>query len=386
MKKTAARLDTFKESIFATMSKLAMEHGAINIGQGFPDFEGPEWVRNIACEKIASGSNQYAPYPGSANLRKSLSELYKKSYNLDYDWDKEISISAGATEAIFATIMAIVNPGDEVIVFEPFYDSYYASIIMAGGIPVPVTLHAPTFSFDEKELKNSITAKTKLILLNTPHNPTGKMFSKDELLVISKLAIENDLYVMSDEVYEYLTFDKNIHIPIATLPGMKERTITISSSGKTFGLTGWKIGWAASSPFLSEKIRMVRQYTTFAVATPFQEAMADAYKQFDSYLPVFRKEYTEKRDFFFQGLVEAGFKPLPPQGTYFLMCPISNKTSKNDVDYCMELITQKKVVGIPPSVFYLKSNEGQGFVRFCFAKKHSTLENALENLKTLKTI
>lgn len=381
MKTTAHRLDTFKESIFATMSKLAAEHSAINIGQGFPDFEGPEWVRNIAREKIAHGSNQYAPYPGSVKLRQSLSELYKKSYNLTYDWNQEISITAGATEAIFATIMAIVNPGDEVIVFEPFYDSYYASIIMAGGIPVPVTLHAPEFTFDEAELKKAVSNKTKLILLNTPHNPTGKMFSKNELQVIAKIACENDLYVMSDEVYEYLTFDNNVHIPIATLDGMQERTITISSSGKTFGLTGWKIGWAASSKMLSEKIRMVRQYTTFAVATPFQEAMADAYKQFSDYLPVFRREYTEKRDFFIQGMKQAGFNPLPPQGTYFLMCPIANKTTKNDIDYCMELITEKKVVGIPPSVFYLKSKEGQKFVRFCFAKKQETLENAIKNLQ-----
>lgn len=381
MKTTAHRLDTFKESIFATMSKLATEHSAINIGQGFPDFEGPEWVRNIAREKIANGSNQYAPYPGSVKLRQSLSALYKNSYNLNYDWNQEISITAGATEAIFATIMAIVNPGDEVIVFEPFYDSYYASIIMAGGIPVPVTLHAPEFTFDETELKKAVTNKTKLILLNTPHNPTGKMFSKSELQVIAKLACENDLYVMSDEVYEYLTFDKNVHIPIATLDGMQERTITISSSGKTFGLTGWKIGWTASSKMLSEKIRMVRQYTTFAVATPFQEAMADAYTQFSAYLPVFRQEYTQKRDFFIQGMKQAGFTPLTPQGTYFLMCPISNKTTKNDIDYCMELITEKKVVGIPPSVFYLKSNEGQKFVRFCFAKKQVTLENAIKNLQ-----
>ncbi len=383
MKSTATRIETFKESIFATMSKLALENKAINLSQGFPDFEGPEWIRKIAAEKIMHGSNQYAPYPGSVNLRQNLQTLYKKNYHLDYDWNSEISISVGATEAIYSIITAVVNPGDEVVVFEPFYDSYQASIIMAGGTIKPVTLKAPDFHFDENELKKAISSKTKMIIVNTPHNPTGKMFSKKELEIVAQLAIENDLYVLSDEVYEYLTFDDHKHIPIATLPQMKERTFTVSSAGKTLGLTGWKIGWVCTSATLSTKFRMVRQFTSFSVATPFQEAVAEAMNSFDTYIPEFQKQYKEKRDYFYAGLIELGFKPNKPEGTYFIMCPIENKTSKNDVDYAMELIVDKKVAAIPPSVFYAVSDEGKKYLRFCFAKKHSTLSDALTNLKSL---
>lgn len=380
MKKSADRISTFKESIFATMSKLAIEHKAINIGQGFPDFSGPEWISKIAAEKVLNGNNQYAPYPGTVNLRQALQELYKKNYNLNYDWNSEISISVGATEAIFSVILSLINPGDEVVVFEPFYDSYYASIIMAGGIVKPVTLHAPDFNFDENELRNAITKKTKLIIVNTPHNPTGKMFSKDELEFIAKLAIENDLYVMSDEVYEYMTYEGHKHIPIATLPGMQERTLTVSSAGKTLGFTGWKIGWMCSSKELSDRFRMVRQFTSFSVATALQDAVAESIKSFDTYIPEFRNLYQQKRDYFYQGLKEVGFHPKLPQGTYFFMCPIENKTKKTDIDYALELIVDKKVATIPPSVFYLNSKDGQKYLRFCFAKQQSTLDSALNNL------
>jgi N-succinyldiaminopimelate aminotransferase len=383
MKSTAHRIESFKESIFATMSKLALEHQALNLSQGFPDFEGPEWVRKIASDKVLNGNNQYAPYPGSVNLRKALQGLYKKNYHLDYDWNSEISISVGATEAIYSIISAVVNPGDEVILFEPFYDSYYASVIMAGGIVKPVTLHAPDFSFDPKELEEAVSNKTKLIIVNSPHNPTGKMFSKKECEFISKLAVANDLYVLSDEVYEYLTFDEFVHTPMAQYEGMKDRTFTVSSAGKTLGLTGWKIGWVCTSSELTIKFRMVRQFTSFSVATAFQEAVAEAILQFDKYIPEFKKQYLEKRDYFYQGLIELGFTPNKPQGTYFIMCPISNKTSLNDVDYAMELITKKKVAAIPPSVFYSKSEQGKKYLRFCFAKKEETLRGALFNLKNL---
>lgn len=381
MKQTAHRIESFKESIFATMSKLALDNNAINLSQGFPDFEGPEWIRKIASEKVLNGNNQYAPYPGSVNLRKALQGLYQKNYSLTYDWNQEISISVGATEAIYSIITAVVNPGDEVILFEPFYDSYQASIIMNGGIVKPVTLHAPHFSFNESDLEKAITAKTKMIIVNSPHNPTGKMFSKSELEFISSLAIKHDLYVLSDEVYEYLTFDGNVHIPMAQMKGMKDRTFTVSSAGKTLGLTGWKIGWVCTSPELTTKFRMVRQFTSFSVATPFQEAVAEAIAQFDSYIPEFQKLYLEKRNSFYQGLIDLGFTPKKPQGTYFIMCPIENKTKKSDVDYAMELIVLKKVAAIPPSVFYAQSKDGEKYLRFCFAKKTETLKNALSNLK-----
>ena len=363
------------------MSKLAQENQAINLSQGFPDFEGPEWIRKIASEKLLNGNNQYAPYPGVVSLRKALQGLYLKNYGLSYDWNQEISVSVGATEAVYATITAVVNPGDEVVMFEPYFDSYAASIVMAGGVVRAVTLNAPDFGFHEEELKAAIGPKTKMIILNTPHNPTGKMFSKKELEFVASVAIQNDLFVLSDEVYEYLIFDQNVHIPIATLPGMRERTFTISSAGKTLGLTGWKVGWVCTTPALTQRFRMVRQYTTFSVATPLREAVAEAMLNYESYIPEFQKQYLEKRDLFYKGLVELGFTPYLPQGTYFMMCPIHNKTQKKDIEYAMELLIEKKVATIPPSVFYCKSKEGEKYLRFCFAKKNETLKQALINLK-----
>jgi len=383
MKDTAIRVADFKDSIFGVISKLAREHNAVNLGQGFPDFDGPDWIKEVAYQKMKDGHNQYAPFMGTQSLRQEVSLYYKKFYGLGYDPEKEITITVGATEAIYLVITALINPGDEVIVLEPFYDSYVASIKMAGGIPVPVTMHAPDFTIDKKELENAITPKTKLIILNNPHNPTGKVWSREELLDVSLLVEKNDLYLLSDEVYEFLLFDGVKHIPTATLKGMKERTITISSAGKTFGLTGWKIGWICANEKVTKACRLVHQYVTFAVSTPMQEAVAVGLTKLPDYLPGFVDLYRSKRDFFYNELKNLGFDFKIPKGTYFMMVPIKNKTTLKDVDFALKLIQERKVATVPPSAFYLKSTEGESYLRFCFAKKEETLKEAAQNLQGL---
>lgn len=383
MKDTAFRIADFKDSIFGVISRLAREHQAVNLGQGFPDFDGPSWIKDIAYKKMQEGHNQYAPFHGTPNLRQEISNYYKKFYQLNYDSESEITVTVGATEAIYVVITALINPGDEVVVLEPFYDSYVASIKMAGGIPRPVTMHAPDFTIDVKELENAISSKTKLLILNNPHNPTGKVWSKEELLAVSQLAIKHDLFLLSDEVYEFLLFDGVKHIPTATLEGMRERTITVSSAGKTFGLTGWKIGWICAHPKITQACRLVHQYVTFSVSTPMQEAVAEGLKQLPDYLPGFVELYQGKRDSFYAEMIKLGFEFSIPKGTYFMMVPITKHTSMSDVDFAMKLIKENKVATVPPSAFYLKSTEGEKYLRFCFAKKEETLKSAVENLNRL---
>jgi aspartate/methionine/tyrosine aminotransferase len=383
MKKTAQRVAGFKDSIFGVMSKLAREHQAVNLGQGFPDFDGPEWLKKIAQTKIEQGHGQYAPFMGTPSLRMMVSSYYKSYYQLDYNFESDITITVGATEGLFSTITACVDPGDEVIVLEPFYDSYVASIEMAGGKAVPVTMHAPAFSVTETELEAAASPRTKMIIVNNPHNPTGKVWEKSELEMIVRFAIKHDLLVISDEVYEFLLFDGAKHYPLAKFPGMMERTFTISSAGKTFGLTGWKTGWVCAPPKLSHAVRLVHQYVTFSVNTPMQEAVADGLGKLLEYIPTFQKTYCEKRDYFYDGLTKLGFEFPKPKGTYFMMVPIRNKTQKTDVEFAMELVEKRKLAVVPPSAFYLKSNEGQAYLRFCFAKKEETLKAALKNLQGL---
>lgn len=380
MKASAERIADFKDSIFGVISRLAREHNAVNLGQGFPDFDGPQWIKDFVTQKMNEGHNQYAPFHGTVNLRQEVSNYYQKYYQLKYDPETQVTITVGATEAIYLVITAMVNPGDEVIVLEPFYDSYVASIKMAGGIPIPVTMHAPLFEVDVKELKAAITPRTKMILLNNPHNPSGKVWQREELKAVADLCIQHDLYLMSDEVYEFLLFDHSKHIPTATLEGMMDRTITVSSAGKTFGLTGWKIGWICANAEVSRACRLVHQYVTFSVSTPMQEAVAEGLKKLPEYLPEFVSLYKGKRDYFYGELKKLGFDFPIPKGTYFMMVPISARTKLNDVDYSLKLIKENRVATVPPSAFYLKSTEGERYLRFCFAKKEETLRAASANL------
>ena len=367
----------FKESIFSTMTKMAIDNKAINLSQGFPDFDGPKWVIDLASKAMNENKNQYAPSMGILPLREAIAHNYKRFYNFEVNPLSEVVVTNGATEAIFCTCMGILNIGDEVIVLEPFYDSYLASIQLAGAKVVPVTLKAPDFNYDLEELKSAITSKTKLLILNNPHNPTGKVFTTSEIQEIGELAKKHDFYILSDEVYEFLTFGVE-HKPTATFEDLKERTITISSTGKTFGLTGWKIGWAIGPASIIKAIHNVHQFTSFAVAQPFQWAMAEALIKMDEYLVDFKADYLRKRDLLVSGLKERGFNVSNPQGTYFTMAFLPD--GENDVDYCKKLIVENKVAAIPTSAFYLKSDEGSKMIRFCFAKKDETLVAALNNL------
>ena len=367
----------FKESIFSTMTKMAIDNKAINLSQGFPDFDGPKWVIDLASKAMNENKNQYAPSMGILPLREAIAHNYKRFYNFEVNPLSEVVVTNGATEAIFCTCMGILNIGDEVIVLEPFYDSYLASIQLAGAKVVPVTLKAPDFNYDLEELKSAITSKTKLLILNNPHNPTGKVFTASEIQEIGELAKKHDFYILSDEVYEFLTFGVE-HKPTATFEDLKERTITISSTGKTFGLTGWKIGWAIGPASIIKAIHNVHQFTSFAVAQPFQWAMAEALIKMDEYLVDFKADYLRKRDLLVSGLKERGFNVSNPQGTYFTMAFLPD--GENDVDYCKKLIVENKVAAIPTSAFYLKSDEGSRMIRFCFAKKDETLIAALNNL------
>jgi N-succinyldiaminopimelate aminotransferase len=329
---------------------------------------------------MKEGKNQYAPSYGIHSLKQSIQNYQKKYYDLNWS-DDEIIITAGATESLFDTFNAFLNDGDEVILFEPFYDSYLADIKLAGGVPKVVTLHKPDFSFNYNELEQEITEKTKLIVLNNPHNPTGKVYSYEELEFISKLAIKNNLIVVSDEVYEFLTFDDKKHIPIATLPNMKERTITISSAGKTFGFTGWKIGFSLAKKEFIDAIHSIHQWTTFAVNTPAQHSVAKAFLQLDDYLPKFKAMYQRKRDLVLNGLLNSNFKAFKPNGSYFIMAEYPKNIFNDDLDAAMKLIKNYSVATIPPSVFYSKSDEGKTMLRICFAKTDETLLQGLNNLK-----
>ena len=340
MRSFANRTDGFSDSIFAVMSQKAAEHNAINLSQGFPDFDGPQFIKESAKFFIDRGRNQYAPYAGVPELRAEISNVYSNWYGLDYNKDSEVTVVNGATEGIYATIQALVNPGDEVVVFEPVYDSYVSSIKLAGGVPVPVTLEGEAFEYDISQLEKVFSHQTKLVIINSPHNPTGKVFTESELRPIALLAAKYDCFVLSDEVYEHLVYDGKEHIPFATLDGMRDRTITISSAGKTFGLTGWKVGWCCSSSSVIDRIRKLHQYITFSIATPLQLAVAEGLRDSKEYLQQFKSTYLNKRNLFMRGLSDLGISFSAPKGTYFIMLPIEGITKLNDVEFCEKLIVE----------------------------------------------
>lgn len=378
----------FGETIFAEMSALAVSTNSINLGQGFPDTDGPQEVLDAAAEALRGGVNQYPPLPGEAVLREAVAEHQERFWGLTFDPATEVLVTAGATEALAASLMAFVRPGDEVVMFEPYYDSYAAGIALAGGVRKVVTLRPPAdgesgFQFDIDELRAAITDKTRVILLNTPHNPTGKVFTGTELMQIAELALDHDLLVISDEVYEHLTFDGVTHIPIATLPGMADRTITISSGGKTFSFTGWKVGWACARPELIAPIRSVKQFLTFVNAAPFQPAIATGLRLGDEYFANFAAELQAKRDRLNAGLESAGFRVFSPQGTYFSTVDIRSVGGDDCRDFCLSLPERVGVVAIPSSVFYTNKAEGKHLVRFAFCKQDSVLDAAVERLQQL---
>ena len=382
----AARISSFGTSIFAEMSRLAAEHKAINLGQGFPDFDGPDEVREAAIAAIQAGDNQYAVSSGQPGLRRAIAEHMQHHYGQAYDPDTEVTVTSGATEGLFAAIMALVNPGDEVIVFEPFYDSYVPNTLMAGGVPRCVPLHAPDWHYDPDELEAAFNDRTRLIVLNTPHNPTGKLYSEQELDQIAALCLKWDVLALTDEVYEHLVFDGARHLRLAQRPGMAERTLSASSHGKTFGFTGWKIGWLLTAPELTAAVRRVHQYVTFASATPFQAAAAAALRLNGEYYQALQADYQARRDYLAGVLSQAGLKVSLPRGTYFIMADFTPLGFDDDVAFCRWLTTEIGVAAIPPSAFYSDAHKhlASHWARFAFCKRRDTLERAAERLEKIR--
>jgi len=370
-------------TIFAEMSALAAETGAVNLGQGFPDTDGPIEIAQAAADAVLAGrGNQYPPGPGIPELRTAISGHQKRFYGVDIDPDTEVLVTAGATEAIAAALLALLEAGDEVIALEPYYDSYAACIAMAGATRVPVTLRAPDFRPDLDALRDAITSRTRLILLNTPHNPTGMVATRAELTAIADLAIQHDLLVITDEVYEHLVFDGE-HIPIATLPGMRERTVTISSAGKTFSFTGWKIGWVTGTPELVTAVRTAKQFLTYVSGGPFQYAIATGLALPDAFYAGLASDLRRKRDTLAAGLAAAGFQVFLPQGTYFITTDIAPLGESDGLAFCRQLPHRCGVVAVPNAVFYDDQQAGRSQVRFAFCKRDEVLADAAARLARL---
>lgn len=377
-----SRLSAFTSTIFAEMSALAVQTDSINLGQGFPDTDGPAEVLQAAKDAIDGGVNQYPPGPGAPELRQAIAAHQQRFYGLAYDPDTEVLVTAGATEAIAATMLSLLEPGDEVVALEPYYDSYAATIAMAGAVRVPVTLRAPNFSLDLDELAAAVTDKTRLLLLNTPHNPTGTVLSAAELERIAKLALERDVIVVTDEVYEHMTFGVP-HIPMATMEGMRDRTITISSAGKTFSVTGWKIGWVCASAPLVAAVRAAKQFLTYVSGAPFQPAIATALALPDGYYRGLADTLQAKRDRLCDGLAQVGFEVFRPAGTYFVTTDVRSLGYDDGVQFCRDLPQRCGVVAVPSVVFYDDVDEGKPLVRFAFCKRDEVLDEAIERLAAL---
>jgi N-succinyldiaminopimelate aminotransferase len=388
------RLDGLGTTIFAEMSALAVATGSINLGQGFPDTDGPAEIARVAADAVLTGrGNQYPPGPGIPELRQAIAAHQKRFYGLDVDPDTEVLVTAGATEAIAAAMLALLEPGDEVIALEPYYDSYAASIAMAGATRVPVTLRPPEFRPDLDALRDAVTSRTRLILLNSPHNPTGMVLSRAELAVIASLAVERDLLVVSDEVYEHMVFDGE-HVPIASLPGMRDRTVTISSAGKTFSFTGWKVGWVTGTSALVAAVRTTKQFLTYVSAGPFQYAIAAGLGLPDAFYAGIASGLRAQRDLLADGLVAAGFEVFTPAGTYFITTDIAALAGSgalaggagdgDGMAFCRALPRLCGVVAVPNVVFYDTTEAGRSQVRFAFCKRPEVLAEAAARLARLR--
>jgi N-succinyldiaminopimelate aminotransferase len=378
-----ARLQGYTSTIFSEMSALAVATGSLNLGQGFPDVDGPEAIKQAAIRAIEAGHNQYPPLNGIGELRSAIAWHQKRYNGLDFDPDAEILVTAGATEAIAACLLSLCETGDEVVMFEPYYDSYAACTAMAGAQRSIVQLRAPDWSFEAESLENAISDRTRLVLVNTPHNPTGKVFSRAELEVIADACRRHDLIAVTDEVYEHLVYESP-HVSLATLPGMAERTITISSAAKTFSFTGWKVGWACARPELIAAIRAAKQFLTFVNAAPFQHAIAEGLTESDDYLVEAAQVLRQKRDLLAAGLEAAGFRVFPSHGTFFLTTDITPLSDESGYTFCLELPGRCGVVAIPSSVFYDDKDAGRHFVRWMFSKRREVLEEAVERLGRLR--
>jgi aspartate/methionine/tyrosine aminotransferase len=383
----ARRASGFGTSIFTEISALAVKHGAVNLGQGFPDFPAPSFIKEAAMRAIREDRNQYAPAPGLPRLRAAIAERWARLHNVPADAD-EVTVASGATELLHDAVLAVVEPGDEVIVFEPTYDAYVPDVAMAGGVVRPVALRPPEWRWDPAELRRAFGPRTRAVILNTPHNPTGKVFTPEELEELAALCRDHDAVVITDEVYSEITFDGAAHVPMATLPGMRERTISIDSMGKTFSVTGWKVGWSIAPEPLTRAIRAVHQFVTFTNSVPFQEALADALTLAEThgYFDELRATYASRRARLAAVLRDAGLAPMPTRGAYFLLSDITPFGFPDDATFCRHLCTEVGVAAIPTSVFYTDPKTAPPLARFCFAKRDETIDAAATRLKKLRPL
>jgi len=381
---TSKRASKFTESVIREMTRICLKHQGVNLAQGFPDFPAPLEIKEAAIRAIQKDFNQYAITWGAPNLRQAITEKFAWYNGVTIDPEQEITVCCGSTEAMISSLMAIVNPGEEVIVFEPFYENYGPDTILCGANPRFITLHEPDWHFDEQELVKTFNNKTKAIILNTPNNPTGKVFSREELQFIADLCLKWGVIAAIDEIYEHILYDGAKHISIASLPGMRDQTITINSISKTYSLTGWRVGWAIASPHLTASIRKVHDFLTVGAPHPLQEAGAIALKMDRSYYETLAREYQERRNYLAKALNESGFKVYLPYGAYYIMTDVSGFGFSDDVAFARHLVERFGVATVPGSSFYSSPSLGRTKVRFCFPKKRETLQAAAERLKRLK--
>ncbi len=376
--------DKFEESVIREMTRLANKYNAINLAQGFPDFPAPEFLKKYAKEFIDKDYNQYAITWGTKSIRYALSQKYKKFYNIEYDPESEITVCCGSTECMMSSMLGVINPGDEVIVIEPFYENYGPDAIISGAKPVYLHLTGPEFLITKEKLESVFSEKTKAIIINSPHNPTGKVFSRKELELIAEFCQKYDVIAITDEIYEHIIYD-GTHIPIATIDGMKERTITISGVSKTFSVTGWRVGYILAPEKLTKGIRKIHDFLTVGAPAPLQEACAKAISESDEYYDELKEFYLKRKNFFYNSLKEIGFKCIEPKGAYYVMCKFDNFGFNDDIKFTEFLIKEIGVAVVPGSSFFSENNpERNKYIRFCFCKKMDTLENAIKRLENLK--
>lgn len=381
MKQGNAILAEYGVTVFEVMSRLAIEHGSINLGQGFPDDNGPADVRAVAAAALEDQPNQYPPMMGVPDLRQAVAAHGKRFYDLEVDWQSETMVTSGATESLAACFLALIEPGDEVICFEPLYDCYLPMIRRAGGIPKLIRLSPPDWKVPLDALETAFGPKTKFVLLNNPLNPAGKRFSEDELTALADLIVRNDCYAVCDEVYEHIVFDGKPHIPLISLPGMRDRAVKIGSAGKTFSLTGWKVGYMTADPAILQRVAKAHQFLTFTTAPNLQRAVAFGLLKDDAYFASLSSDMQAKRDRIRDGLTAAGFEPALCEATYFINADIRPLGFRgSDVDFCREITTEAGVTAVPVSAFYASDDAPDNFVRFCFSKQDAILDAAVEKL------
>jgi aminotransferase len=372
----SARTQNFTESVIREMTRLAIESNAVNLAQGYPDFSAPEIIKEAARQAITADINQYAITWGAKPFRDAIAAKYRRCYGLDYDPEREIAVCCGSTEGMIASMLGITNPGDEVIVFEPYYENYGPDTMLCEARRVLVSLRPPDWSFDPAELRGAFTARTKAIILNSPNNPTGKVFTRPELEIISELCQEFDTLAITDEIYEHILYDGAEHIPIATLPGMRDRSVLVNSMSKTYSVTGWRVGWVLAAPDLCDSIRKVHDFLTVGAAAPLQQAGVLALNLPESYYENLAREYTGRRNTLLRLLERAGFHCFRPQGAYYIMTNIDGFGFQDDVSFVRHLIETVGVAAVPGSSFFSNPEDGAQLIRFCFCKKYETLEEA----------